>query len=95
LFQLRSGHSHLNGFLSRFVPDITPTCLACGTASESVHHFLVACPSHRVHRDRLKMKLGARRSLDVNTLLSDPKALRPLFAFINATGRFRANYGDL
>ena len=51
LARLRIGHCRLNFRLSRFDSDISPLC-ACGL-SESVSHFLLICPLHSVHRERM------------------------------------------
>ena len=56
--------------------------------------LLVAVPSIPEQRKQMERKLrqGARL---VQMLLTRPKAMAPLFQYINATGRFRQTFGDI
>ncbi|KAL7280944.1 hypothetical protein ACG7TL_005893 [Trametes sanguinea] len=57
-------------------------------------HFLFACPTYALHRAVHFAPLGfSGRTLA--TVLNTKDAIRPLFAYINATGRFRSIFGAL
>jgi hypothetical protein len=89
--QLRTGPSFLNAhrFKSGFTS--SPACEACGAAYETRAHFLLSClawehlrqPLHEASR-----AAGFFGPLHVTPLLSEPKLLKPLSKFIEATGRF-------
>ena len=89
--QLRTGPSHLNAyrFKSGFVP--SPACEACGAAYETRAHFLLECsawePLRRTLHSAAK-EAGLFGPLHVLSLLCEPKLLRAVAAFIEATGRF-------
>ncbi|KAI0710491.1 hypothetical protein C8Q76DRAFT_586965, partial [Earliella scabrosa] len=92
LFQLRTGHVPLYRHLERIGKVLTATCPACEEAQESVTHFLLDCSTYSLHRAVHLAPLGrAGRTLSV--LLNSPEAMRPLFGYINATGRFRGFFG--
>ena len=94
LFQLRTGHVPLYRHLERIGKVLTATCPACEEAQESVSHYLLDCPAYSLHRAVHLAPLGrAGRTLSV--LLASQKAMRPLFNYINATGRFRGFIGEL
>ncbi|KAI0631845.1 hypothetical protein C8Q77DRAFT_1061631 [Trametes polyzona] len=94
LFQLRAGHAPLGEHLHRIGCANTPACAACGEASESVFHYLIACRGHAEARATHLASLGANgRKIDF--LLNSDKAIKPLFAFINATGRLHGTFGAL
>ncbi|KAJ6498766.1 hypothetical protein C8R45DRAFT_821259 [Mycena sanguinolenta] len=88
LTQLRTAHIGLNAFLHRFKLAPSPLCPHC-PASESVHHFLLACPAHRAHRLRLITRLGTAR-LSLRALLSSKADPAPVLAFVRDTGRLPA-----
>jgi hypothetical protein len=94
LVQLRTGHVPLNKYLHRIKRADSPLCPACEGGTESVLHFLVTCPAYEPFRRPLHQALK-RHSRSLNVLLNDSAALRPLFQFINRTGRFRATFGDV
>jgi hypothetical protein len=94
LIQLRTGHAPLNKHLYTIKCADSPVCSACEDAFETVHHFLIACPAHEPYRRALAHKLG-RESRELTTLLSHPKALKPLFHYITRTRRFKETHGDL
>ena len=67
---------------------LTATCPACLLEPETVQHYLLSCPRFAVERTRHFRRLG-RRSLTLSYLLNTKGALKPLFAYINDTGRLR------
>ncbi|KAF7372016.1 reverse transcriptase [Mycena venus] len=89
--QLRTGPSHLHAsrFKSGFIA--SSACDACGAAYETRAHFLLECPSweplrrplHSVAKDA-----GLFGPLHVSPLLCEPKLLRAIAGFVEATGRF-------
>ncbi|KAK6988317.1 hypothetical protein R3P38DRAFT_2466150, partial [Favolaschia claudopus] len=85
--QLRTDHSPLNfrRFKSGFVD--SPSCPACGAVSETRTHFVLDCPVWEPLRQPIRAA-GIYGSLHLSTLLSNPKLLKPLGVFIEATGRF-------
>ena len=94
LVQLRTRHVPLNKYLHRIKRADSPLCPACEGGSESVLHFLVTCPAYKPLRRPLHHALK-RQSHSLNVLLNDPAAFRPLFHFINRTGRFHDTFGNL
>ncbi|RPD68029.1 hypothetical protein L226DRAFT_434650, partial [Lentinus tigrinus ALCF2SS1-7] len=54
----------------------------------------LACPTYVLHRAVHFRPLGFS-GRNLATLLNSKDAVRPLFNYINATGRFRAVFGDL
>jgi len=94
LIQLRTEHAPLQRYLFRIQKADTPVCPSCGRTRETVYHFLMECPAHNEHRDRLARDAGpAARS--IKDLLNSPNTLKPLFRYIHDSGRFAAAYGDL
>ncbi len=94
LLQLRTGHVPLQTYFERIGKALTSTCPTCREEPESVRHYLLSCPTYVLHRAVHFRPLGySGRKL--STLLNTEDALRPLFAYINATGRFRQVFGSL
>ncbi len=94
LFQLRTGHVPLNKHLARIGKVLSESCPMCGEAAETVAHYLLVCPSFAMNRAAHYAPLGfSGRRLKV--LLNSPKAMRPLFGYINSTARFRRVFGTL
>lgn len=87
LLQLRTGHTALNGYLHRISRSPMPLCPACELETETVHHYLVACPARCKQRRPLEKALGYRTASSVTRLLTVPKALPHLFSYIQATRR--------
>ena len=94
LIQLRAGTAPLYDHLHRIDCAPTATCPACLLEPETVRHFLLKCPKFAVERTRHFGRLG-RRSITLSYLLNSQGALKPLFAFINDTGRLRGTFGSL
>ncbi|KAL1937221.1 hypothetical protein VTO73DRAFT_14448 [Trametes versicolor] len=94
LVQLRTNHLPLQAYLARIGKTDSATCPTCGGAPETVQHFLLACPTYSLHRAVHFTPLGFF-GRNLATLLNTKAALRPLFSFINATGRLRTAVGAL
>ncbi|KAJ7501346.1 hypothetical protein B0H11DRAFT_1713642, partial [Mycena galericulata] len=91
LSQLRTNFSPLNArrFRCRLTP--SPACDACGARRETRAHFLLHCPAWDHLCPPLQMAsyaAGFLGTLDVRTLLSHPKLLKPVIKFVDLTGRF-------
>ncbi|KAF7372215.1 reverse transcriptase [Mycena venus] len=89
--QLRTGPSHLNAsrFKSGFIS--SPACDACGAAYETRAHFLLECQAWEPLRKPLHSaakEAGLFGPLHVSPLLCEPKLLRAVSNFVEATGRF-------
>jgi ribonuclease HI len=96
LIRLRTGHAPLNRHLWSIKAVESPGCNACGRdEEETVRHFLVSCPAHERARAVLRNKIGAWNASNISTLLTQRKFLRPLFKFVDTTGRFRGLLGTI
>jgi serine/threonine protein kinase len=96
LIRLRTGHAPLNRHLWSIKAAESPGCNACGRdEEETVRHFLVSCPAHEQARAVLRNKIGARNASNISTLLTQRKFLKPLFKFVDTTGRFRGLLGTI
>ncbi|KAE9383953.1 hypothetical protein BT96DRAFT_770724, partial [Gymnopus androsaceus JB14] len=94
LVHLRTGHCYLYTHLHRIGKINLPDCPACKREPETVHHYLLQCPAHRGARARLRAEIGAK-NMFMEKLLNDRDSLKPLFQFINNTGRFRNTFGGI
>jgi ribonuclease HI len=94
LIQLRTGHVALNHHLFRTKCAPSPKCPKCPNKDETVHHYLISCPTYEGYRRTLEQSLrqGARLTA---VLLSNEKAFMPLFKFIHKTRRFAGIFGNL
>lgn len=72
----------------------SPTCPTCGGGPETVVYYLLARPTYSIHRAVHFRALG-HSGRTLATLLNKPDALCPLFAYINASGRFRGVLGSI
>ncbi|KZT70384.1 hypothetical protein DAEQUDRAFT_642808, partial [Daedalea quercina L-15889] len=95
LFQLRTEHAPLQQHLHRIQRVDSPMCPNCNAARETVYHFLLECPAHDNQRARLANDLGPAAAGSIRHLLTEPRAMGPLFRFIHDTGCFAATYGEL
>ncbi|KAJ6531384.1 hypothetical protein DFH09DRAFT_1326541 [Mycena vulgaris] len=91
LSQLRTNFSALNAhrFRCRLAP--SPVCDACGAAKETRAHYLLHCPAWEHLRPPLEYtsySAGILGAVDVRTLLSHPKLLKPVVNLILRTRRF-------
>lgn len=94
LLQLCTSHVPLNKHLARIGRVLSETCPMCGEAAGTVAHFLLACPSFAMNRATHYAPLGfSGRRLKV--LLNSPKAVWPLFNYVNSTARFWQVFGTL
>lgn len=90
LSRLRTNFSSLNATRYRLRQIESPACDACG-APETRAHFFLQCPAWEHLRPALQLasySAGLLGTVDVPSLLSHPKVLKALVAFITATGRF-------
>ncbi|CDO75057.1 hypothetical protein BN946_scf184757.g12 [Trametes cinnabarina] len=94
LLQLRLGHVPLQTYFARISKAASATCPTCHEEPETVSHYLLRCPTYSLHRAVHFLPLGFS-GRNLRTLLNTDEALRPLFAFINATGRLRRVFGEL
>ena len=94
LIQLRTEHVPLQTYLHRIQRADSPTCEQCGTAPETVHHYLRECPAYEEQRERLDGDAG-EAATQLRTLLNAPRMMTHLFRYIHNTGRFHTTYGDL
>ncbi|KAF7372611.1 hypothetical protein MVEN_00124100 [Mycena venus] len=85
LTQLRTGHIGLNAYLHRFKLALSPLSPHCGVP-ESVPHFLLICPAHRIARLHLMIRVKTAH-LSPCTLLSSKNDAAPVLAFVRTTGR--------
>ncbi|KAJ7706968.1 hypothetical protein B0H17DRAFT_918546 [Mycena rosella] len=92
LFQLCSQHVPLAKHLYCLNKSPSPTCPCCGSANETVDHFLHFCPTHQAARSRLYTT--GRLARYTKHLLNTLSLLPTLFAYIQESGRFHAIYGD-
>jgi ribonuclease HI len=96
LIRLRTGHAPLNRHLWAIEVADSPGCSSCGRGEEeTVRHFLLSCPAHECARIVLRNKIGARSASNIPALLTERKFLRPLFTFVDSTGRFRDLLGTV
>lgn len=86
--QLRAGHTPLAAFLHRITAAESPDCPMCNQP-ETTEHFLLLCREYREHRTALREQLRAMKlGCDSHTLLTNPRAFKPLADYIGATKRF-------
>ena len=90
LFQLRVGHIPLNEYLYRFKRMAHPNCPACGQEIESTQHFVLDCPKYAYERWTLLAGKSQKNREFANLIGQEDNALS-LTAYIQATGRFRAD----
>jgi len=94
LIQLRTGHAPLQQHLFRIDRADSNVCPACMFAKESVRHYILECPAYQRPRALLERELG-RTAHSLKYLLSTAGAVKPLFRYIHATGRFSATFGHM
>ena len=81
-------------YLHRITKADSPICEQCGTAPETVYHFLRECPAYDAQRRRLDGDAG-EAATQLRTLLGTTRMMPYLFRYIHDTGRLRSTYGDL
>ncbi|EUC65957.1 reverse transcriptase from transposon X-element protein, putative, partial [Rhizoctonia solani AG-3 Rhs1AP] len=87
LYRLMTGHVQLRQHLHRLQLVDSPRCEHCSREYETVSHFLLRCPRYATERHEHLTTRGPD-FLRLSFLFHAPDALRPLFDFIKATGRF-------
>jgi ribonuclease HI len=87
LYRLITGHVPLQKHLWIIGKADSPICPSCGTAPETVAHFILHCPAHAAARHHHTSFLGSDARV-LERLFSEPCAYPALFRFISATGRF-------
>ena len=88
IFQLRSGHILLNGYLERFKRVDNARCPACGHPYEDVKHYLLDCPAYKHERWNLFKQCKAKRP-KLKDLLNNSDLMIPLANYIQCTERFK------
>lgn len=94
LIQLRTGVVPLQSFLHKIGKTDSPLCPSCKKEKETVRHFILSCPAFNKQRESLRAELG-RPAASLQTLLSNKRALKPLFKFLHQTGRFIDSFRKL
>jgi len=94
LFQLHTGHAPLNKHLHRIAKVPNPTCQQCHRCKETVHHFLLACPTYTRQCLAIQNELGPQAN-HLKNLLNNPKCVKPLLRFIASTHRLEQTFGDV
>jgi ribonuclease HI len=90
--QLTIGHVPLNEYLKRFKLVDSARCPACGTAPETVRHFLLECPIYAHERWILAKRLsGRKKTMTLRNLLGDEEASAAISNFIHASQRFASH----
>ena len=86
LFQLRTHHIPLNLHLHRIKKAESPHCPTCRFARETVHHFLLECPTYNTQWEPPRRR-WKHLSQDLPYLLSNPKAIVTVLGYVHATSR--------
>ncbi|KAJ7185948.1 hypothetical protein C8R46DRAFT_881929, partial [Mycena filopes] len=89
--RLRMDFSELNAHRFRCRLSPSAACDACGAAYETRAHYLLHCPAwdrFRPALQRASYSVGLLGSVDLRSLLSHPKLLKPIVRFITDTRRF-------
>lgn len=87
--QLRAGHTPLAAFLHRINAVDDPNCAECAQP-ETTEHFLLLCRKYSAQRaDLVKQVRLLHLPCTTQTLLTNPKAFKPLADYVQATDRFR------
>lgn len=95
LTQLRTGHIPLNAILHRIKKSETPDCPHCKNGiRETVHHYLLTCPSYTRARQILRTKLK-RDSNSVPFLIGTRKGIPHLLRYVSDTERLKATFGEV
>ena len=87
IFQLRTGHFLLNGYLERFKRVDNPKYPACGHPKENVRHFLLECPIYG-HKCWALLKHSKIKDPKLKDILNDGNMFVPIANYIHATERF-------
>ncbi|KAG2068245.1 hypothetical protein BDR04DRAFT_940805, partial [Suillus decipiens] len=77
LFQLRTGHIVCNKHLYWILKSPSAKCGNCNAHIETVHHFLLVCPTFTRQQNTLHLKVG-----NIKYLLNNTKAMRAVLKYI-------------
>ncbi|KAF8577846.1 hypothetical protein K439DRAFT_1363765 [Ramaria rubella] len=88
LIQLHTGHVAPNKHLATIGAIESSTCPSCKRQDESVHHYLLQCPSY-AHQWHCLVTALHRNAVEISYLLSEPDTIPFLFRYIHQTGRFK------
>ncbi|KNZ79714.1 hypothetical protein J132_08840 [Termitomyces sp. J132] len=94
LVQLHTRHCPLNQYLHQIQKAKSPICTACSNTPETVCHYLLDFHAHDTHRANVYIEICPGPKA-LNTLLSNPNAIKVLFIYVCATKQFEQSYGDL
>ncbi|KAG2046294.1 hypothetical protein BDR06DRAFT_899460, partial [Suillus hirtellus] len=89
-----TGHIPLNKHLHRISKAPSPLCPSCRERDESVHHYLLACPTYTRQRSAMRAELGPKAH-QLKNLLNDNKCTKSLFKFIARTRHLLSSFGDV
>ena len=95
LYQLRTSHIPLNKYLHHIKAVNSSCCPVCGDPTETVRHFLLECPKYDHERHILTHHWLRHRDIPLAFLLVEHIAFKPLLWFIQDTGRFPTQYGEI
>ncbi|KAK0193713.1 hypothetical protein F5146DRAFT_926214, partial [Armillaria mellea] len=94
LVQLRTGHIGLNRHLFNIHCIESPACPTCLHPNESVHHYLIRCPTYQNERETMQHSIGISGTmLTAKRMLSERKNLPHLIQFLNDTRCFATTFG--
>ncbi|SJL06758.1 uncharacterized protein ARMOST_10100 [Armillaria ostoyae] len=94
LVQLRTRHIRLNRHLFNIRCIESPACPTCLHPNESVHHYLIRCPTYQNERETMQRSIGINGTmLTAKHMLSKRKNLPHLIQFLNDTWRFATTFG--
>ena len=95
LTQLRTGHIPLNAILHWIKKSGTAECPHCKNGiCETIHHYLLTCPSYVRARQTLWAKLN-RDTNSIPFLIGTRLGIPPLLHYISNTNRFQATFGEV
>jgi RNase H len=88
IYQLRSGHAPLNGYLSMMNCAESRACPTCGARSENVLHYLEECHTYDEQRRTMLRDMDPRKR-PLAYLLAEEEGIDALLAYVEATGRLK------
>lgn len=94
LIQLRTGHIPLNKHFHHISKAPSPLCPSCREREESVHHYLLACPTYTRQRNVMRLKLSPKVH-QLKYLLNEDECTKPLFKFIAGTRHLLSTFRDV